>query len=259
MENIEYANAYSEVLEILKNISKEDYEKVPSEKIDLFEKNANKNYNFQYDTNLTLDEQNVSKRAKAIIAILFRDYWATPEQREKILAKQNYDRIQIEKNKQKQYNVDNIFKNKERKVETVENSVSMVEYKDGAVIAQLGTPDMKLPIQYALFYPERRYMPGDRLDFTKLSSIVIETPDMDIFLGLRYAYEAIGIGGSMPTVFNAANEYAVKQFLDRKIDFLDIYDIIRASMDHHNLIENPDIDEILATEQEVYEFIESGC
>ena len=136
---------------------------------------------------------------------------------------------------------------------------SMVEYKDGAVIAQLGTPDMKLPIQYALFYPERRYMPGDRLDFTKLSSIVIETPDMDTFLGLRYAYEAIGIGGSMPTVFNAANEYAVKQFLDRKIDFPDIYDIIRASMDHHNLIENPDIDEILATEQEVYEFIESGC
>ena len=136
---------------------------------------------------------------------------------------------------------------------------SMVEYKDGAVIAQLGTPDMKLPIQYALFYPERRYMPGDRLDFTKLSSIVIETPDMDTFLGLRYAYEAIGIGGSMPTVFNAANEYAVKQFLDRKIDFLDIYDIIRASMDHHKLIENPYIDEILATEQEVYEFIESGC
>lgn len=130
MENIEYANAYSEVLEILKNISKEDYEKVPSEKIDLFEKNDNKNYNFQYDTNLTLDEQNVSKRAKAIIAILFRDYWATPEQREKILAKQNYDRIQIEKNKQKQYNVDNIFKNKERKVETVENSVSMIEYKE---------------------------------------------------------------------------------------------------------------------------------
>lgn len=130
MENIEYANAYSEVLEILKNISKEDYEKVPSEKIDLFEKNANKNYNFQYNTNLTLDEQNVSKRAKAIIAILFRDYWATPEQREKILAKQNYDRIQIEKDKQKQYDVDNIFKNKEKKVETVEDSVSMIEYKE---------------------------------------------------------------------------------------------------------------------------------
>ena len=130
MENIEYANAYSEVLEILKNISKEDYEKVPSEKIDLFEKNANKNYSFQYDTNLTLNEQNVSKRAKAIIAILFRDYWATPEQREKILAKQNYDRIQIEKDKQKQYDVNNIFKNKERKIEIVENSVSMVEYKE---------------------------------------------------------------------------------------------------------------------------------
>lgn len=130
MENIEYANAYSEVLEILKNISKEDYEKVPSEKIDLFEKNANKNYNFQYDANLTLDEQDVSKRAKAIIAILFRDYWATTEQREKILAKQNYDRIQIEKDKQKQYDVDCIFKNKEKKAETVENSVSMVEYKE---------------------------------------------------------------------------------------------------------------------------------
>lgn len=130
MENIEYANAYSEVLEILKNISKEDYEKVPSEKIDLFEKNANKNYNFQYDANLTLDEQDVSKRAKAIIAILFRDYWATTEQREKILAKQNYDRIQIEKDKQKQYDVDSIFKNKEKKAETVENSVSMVEYKE---------------------------------------------------------------------------------------------------------------------------------
>ena len=127
MENIEYANAYSEVIEILKNISKEDYEKVPSEKIDLFEKNANKNYNFQYDTNLTLDEQNVSKRAKAIIAILFRDYWARPEQREKILAKQNYDRIQIEKDKQKQYDLDNIFKNKEGRVE---NSVSMIEYKE---------------------------------------------------------------------------------------------------------------------------------
>lgn len=130
MENIEYANAYSEVLEILKNISKEDYEKIPSEKIDLFEKNANKNYNFQYNANLTLNEQNVSKRAKAIIAILFRDYWATPEQREKILAKQNYDRIQSERDKQKQYDVDNIFKNKEKKAETVENSVSMIEYKE---------------------------------------------------------------------------------------------------------------------------------
>lgn len=136
---------------------------------------------------------------------------------------------------------------------------SMVEYKDGAVMAQLGTPDMKLPIQYALFYPERRYLPGTRLDFSTLSSIVIEKPDMDTFLGLKFAYEAIAKGGSMPTVFNAANEYAVKQFLDGKIDFLDIYEIIRASMEHHKLIENPDIDEILETEQAVYAFIESGC
>lgn len=136
---------------------------------------------------------------------------------------------------------------------------SMVEYKDGAVMAQLGTPDMKLPIQYALFYPERRYLPGARLDFSTLSSIVIEKPDMDTFLGLKFAYEAIAKGGSMPTVFNAANEYAVKQFLDGKIDFLDIYEIIRASMENHKLIENPDIDEILETEQAVYAFIESGC
>lgn len=136
---------------------------------------------------------------------------------------------------------------------------SMVEYKDGAVMAQLGTPDMKLPIQYALFYPERRYLPGARLDFSTLSSIVIEKPDMDTFLGLKFAYEAIEKGGSMPTVFNAANEYAVKQFLDGKIDFLDIYEIIRTSMENHKLIENPDIDEILETEQAVYAFIESGC
>ncbi len=136
---------------------------------------------------------------------------------------------------------------------------SMVEYKDGAVMAQFGTPDMKLPIQYALFYPERRYLPGARLDFSTLSSIVIEKPDMDTFLGLKFAYEAIEKGGSMPTVFNAANEYAVKQFLDGKIDFLDIYEIIRTSMENHKLIENPDIDEILETEQAVYAFIESGC
>ena len=134
---------------------------------------------------------------------------------------------------------------------------SMVEYKDGAVIAQLGTPDMKLPIQYALFYPERRYMPGDRLDFTKLSSIVIETPDMDTFLGLRYAYEAIGIGGSMPTVFNAANELAVSKFLHKKIRFLDIYDIIGQSMERHKVIENPGLEEILETESDTYQWIES--
>ena len=134
---------------------------------------------------------------------------------------------------------------------------SMVEYKDGAVIAQLGTPDMKLPIQYALFYPERRYMPGDRLDFTKLSSIVIETPDMDTFLGLRYAYEAIGIGGSMPTVFNAANEMAVGQFLNREIKYLEIIEIIEDCMRAHKNIENTTLDQILETEAATYARIKS--
>ena len=134
---------------------------------------------------------------------------------------------------------------------------SMVEYKDGAVIAQLGTPDMKLPIQYALFYPERRYMPGDRLDFTKLSSIVIETPDMDTFLGLRYAYEAIGIGGSMPTVFNAANELAVSQFLNREIKYLEITEIIEDCMKAHKNIKNPTLEQILETEAATYERINS--
>ncbi len=136
---------------------------------------------------------------------------------------------------------------------------SMVEYRDGAVIAELGTPDMKLPIQYALFYPERRYLAGDRLDFTKLSEILIEKPDTDTFLGLKYAYDAINAGGTMPTVFNAANECAVKMFLERKIEFLDIYDIIYNAMQNHRVTENPDIDKILETEKEVYEFIEGGC
>ena len=136
---------------------------------------------------------------------------------------------------------------------------SMVEYRDGAVIAELGTPDMKLPIQYALFYPKRRYLAGDRLDFTKLSEILIEKPDTDTFLGLKYAYDAINAGGTMPTVFNAANECAVKMFLERKIEFLDIYDIINKAMQNHRVTENPDIDKILETEKEVYEFIESGC
>lgn len=134
---------------------------------------------------------------------------------------------------------------------------SMVEYKDGAVIAQLGTPDMKLPIQYALFYPERRYLEGDRLDFEKMTSIAIEKPDMDTFLGLQFAYEAVSKGGSMPTVFNAANEKAVSLFLNEKIRFLDIYDIIRECMDRHRVITNPDIDKILETEKCVYDYIES--
>ena len=134
---------------------------------------------------------------------------------------------------------------------------SMVEFADGAVIAQLGTPDMKLPIQYALFYPNRRYLAGERLDFFKLGRITFEQPDTKTFLGLPLAYEAAGAGGSMPTVFNAANEMAVKKFLERRIRFLDIYDIISDCMREHKIIENPSVEEILDTEAAVYERIES--
>ena len=134
---------------------------------------------------------------------------------------------------------------------------SMVQFKDGAVIAQLGTPDMKLPIQYALYYPERRYLAGPRLDFAALGRITFEDPDPETFLGLKYALEAAKTGGSMPTVFNAANERAVSKFLDRKIGFTDIYTIIRSCMDAHHVVKNPDIRQILETEQSVYEFIES--
>ncbi len=134
---------------------------------------------------------------------------------------------------------------------------SMVQFVDGAVIAQLGTPDMKLPIQYALYYPERRYLAGQRLDFAKLGSITFEDPDPETFLGLKYAFEAARAGGSMPTVFNAANERAVSKFLRRQIGFTDIYEIIRSCMDVHRTIAEPDITQILDTEQSVYEFIES--
>lgn len=134
---------------------------------------------------------------------------------------------------------------------------SMVEFEDGSIKAQLGTPDMKLPIQYALYYPERRYLAGDRLDFKALSGIIIDTPDMETFKGLAFAYEAIKIGGSMPTVFNAANEKAVALFLDKKIKFLQIYDIIDACMKNHEVVDNPSLDEILQTEQWVYTFIDA--
>ncbi len=134
---------------------------------------------------------------------------------------------------------------------------SMVEFDDGAVIAQLGTPDMKLPIQYALYYPERRYLPGDRLDFAALSQITFEKPDMETFTGLRLAFEAAAAGGSMPTVYNAANERAVGKFLDRKIGYLEIPEIIQASMEAHSVVEHPSVEEILETEKAVYEFIES--
>ena len=134
---------------------------------------------------------------------------------------------------------------------------SMVEYEDGAVIAQLGTPDMKLPIQYALYYPERRFLAGDRLDFAKLAQITFEAPDFENFHGLSLAYKAGRRGGTLPTVFNAANERAVQKFLDREIGYLTITDMIGAAMEHHTVKENPTVEEILAAEQETYDFIES--
>ena len=134
---------------------------------------------------------------------------------------------------------------------------SMVEFVDGGIIAQLGMPDMKLPIQYALFYPERRFLGGERVDFAKLGQITFENPDMETFLGLRFAMDAAKQGGSMPTVFNAANERAVSKFLNRKVSFLEIYDIISECMNAHKVIPEPNLDQILETEQKVYEFIES--
>ena len=133
---------------------------------------------------------------------------------------------------------------------------SMVEYQDGVVMAQLGTPDMKLPIQYALFYPERRYLAGERLDFAKLGKITFEEPDMETFKGLPLALQAARTGGSMPVVFNAANECAVARFLKGKIRFLEIYDIIEDCMANHKAIPNPSVEEILDAEASVYEQIE---
>ncbi len=132
---------------------------------------------------------------------------------------------------------------------------SMVEFVDGGIMAELGAPDMKLPIQYALFYPDRRPMKGKRLDFYDLAQITFEKPDVKTFTGLQLAFDAATIGGSMPTVFNAANEKAVAMFLDKKIRFLEIAKIIEASMKSHKTIQNPDIEQILQTEKEVYEFI----
>lgn len=134
---------------------------------------------------------------------------------------------------------------------------SMVEFVDGAVLAQLGTPDMKLPIQYALYYPERRYLPGDRLDFSALKEITFDNPDMETFRGLPLAIQASRLGGSMPTVFNAANERAVAKFLNKEIGFLDIYRIIEEAMQRHEIIENPELEQILETEEKTYEWIES--
>lgn len=134
---------------------------------------------------------------------------------------------------------------------------SMIEFEDGAVMAQLGTPDMRLPIQYALYYPERRYLPGERLDFASLTKLTFEKPDFDNFKGLKLAYEAGSQGGTMPAVFNAANELAVKKFLDKKISYLAITDIIEDAMRYHKIMPDPDVEQILNTEQEIYDYIES--
>lgn len=134
---------------------------------------------------------------------------------------------------------------------------SAVEYVDGAVIAQLGTPDMRLPIQYALFYPKRRFLNSQPLDLFQVGAMTFEPPKLDVFEGLALAYEAARAGGSMPTVFNAANERAVAKFLNREIGFLDIVRIIRQAMEHHQVIVSPDLDQILMTEQQTYDFIES--
>ena len=132
---------------------------------------------------------------------------------------------------------------------------SMVEYVDGGIMAQLGMPDMKLPIQYALFYPDRRPMDGRKVDFFALKSISFEEPDVKTFRGLQLAYDAIAAGGSMPTVFNAANEKAVGLFLDKKIRFLAIYDLIQGAMEQHKVIANPTVDEILEAEAQAHAYI----
>ena len=132
---------------------------------------------------------------------------------------------------------------------------SAVQYVDGAVIAQLGVPDMKLPIQYALFYPDRRPMAEKRLDLFELGSLTFERPDTETFKGLSLAFDAARAGGSMPTVFNAANEMAVRAFLKGEIKYLEIYDMIERAMNNHKRIDNPDVAQILATEQETYDYL----
>ena len=134
---------------------------------------------------------------------------------------------------------------------------SMVQYEDGAVIAQLGTPDMRLPIQYALYYPNRRTLSGKRLDFYELGNLTFEKPDMENFEGLSLAMKAMKMGGNVPTIFNAANEKAVAKFLNREIAFLDIPAIISESMEQVAHISDPKVEEILDTESAVYEYIES--
>ncbi len=132
---------------------------------------------------------------------------------------------------------------------------SAVEYEDGAIMAQLGMPDMKLPIQYALFYPDRKFLDGKRVDFFALGQMTFEKPDLELFKGLSLAYRAATEGGSMPTVYNAANELAVKYFLENRISFFEITELIEASMDAHKVVMNPNVDEILFAESQTYEYI----
>lgn len=133
---------------------------------------------------------------------------------------------------------------------------SMVQFIDGSIIAQLGCPDMRLPIQYALYYPQRVRMNSERLDFARLSEITFEKPDFENFDGLRLAYDAGHKGGNMPVIFNAANEYAVAKFLNRQIGFLEITEMIEMSMNGIQYINNPDITQILDTEKAVYEYLD---
>ena len=134
---------------------------------------------------------------------------------------------------------------------------SMVEFVDGGIMAQLGSPDMRLPIQYALSYPHRSTLNTERVDFFKLGQITFEEPDFETFKALKLAYDAAGTGGNIPTAFNAANELAVAKFLDRKIKYLDIPEIIQYAMEETRLVENPSVEQILETEKNAYELIES--
>ena len=135
---------------------------------------------------------------------------------------------------------------------------SMVEYVDGGIMAQLGTPDMKLPIQYALYYPDRKYLGGERVDFAKIGSITFLKPDTEKFRGFALAYKAGRIGGTMPTIYNAANEYAVAKFLNREIKYLEIAELIEKAMEGHKVTENPSLEQILEAKKEAHESVRSN-
>ncbi len=136
---------------------------------------------------------------------------------------------------------------------------SMVEFEDGGIMAQLGSPDMRLPIQYALYYPERRFLDSKRLNFAQISKLTFEAPDLDNFKGLRLAFEVGKKGGNMPVIYNAANEYLVAEFLKEKIKFLDIPEYIESALNHFTYVENPSIEEIINMENAVYEYLKSRC